>query len=89
MSTEPKKSKHLQEVEEDAIRIQTKRFRDMEEERQYQAEKRLEEEVKAPEVAPVVKPDVKSEPVKEETKPEVQEPVFAQMPEKKANKKGK
>lgn len=88
MSTEPKKSKHLQEVEEDAIRIQTKRFRDMEEERQYQAEKRLEEEVKAPEVAPVVKPDVKSESV-EETKPEVQEPVFAQMPEKKANKKGK
>ena len=86
MSIEPKKSKHLQEVEDDAVRIQTKRFRDMEEERQYQAEKRLEEEVKAPEVAPVVKPDVKSEPV-EETKP--QEPVFAQMPEKKANKKGK
>ena len=83
MSIEPKKSKHLQEVEEDAIRIQTKRFRDMEEERQYQAEKRLEEEVKAPEVAPVV-----TEPV-EETKPDVQEPVFAQMPEKKANKKGK
>lgn len=44
MSTETKKSAWLQEVERDATRIQTKRFKDQEEERQYQIAKRLEEE---------------------------------------------
>lgn len=45
MSTppEPKKSKWLQEVEDDAVRIQTKRFRDQEEERLYQISKKQEE----------------------------------------------
>jgi hypothetical protein len=39
-----KKSKWLQEVENDAVRIQTKRFKDQEEERQYQISKRQEEQ---------------------------------------------
>lgn len=40
------KSAWLQEVEDDAVRIQTKRFRDQEEERQYKLSK-LEGAVKA------------------------------------------
>lgn len=39
-----KKSPALQEVERDAVRIQTKRFKDQEDERQYQIAKRQEEE---------------------------------------------
>ena len=34
-----KKSKHLQEVEEDAIRIQTRRFKEQLEEAEYQKSK--------------------------------------------------
>lgn len=41
---EPKKSKWLQEVEDDAIRIQTRRFREQEEERLYQASKNAKEQ---------------------------------------------
>ncbi len=44
---EVKKSKWLQEVEDDAIRIQTKRFRDQEEERQYKIAKAEAEKPKA------------------------------------------
>lgn len=43
MTPEPKKSKVLQEVENDAVRITEKRFRDQEEERQYQLAKKEEE----------------------------------------------
>ena len=39
MPPEPKKSKHLQEVEDDAVRIQTRRFNDYFEEQQYQKAK--------------------------------------------------
>jgi len=39
MPPEPKKSKHLQEVEDDAVRIQTRRFNDYLEEQQYQKAK--------------------------------------------------
>ena len=40
MAQETTKSKWLQEVEDDAIRIQTKRFNDYFEEQQYQKEKK-------------------------------------------------
>lgn len=43
---QPTKSKWLQEVEDDAIRIQTKRFRDQEDERQYKLSKIADEAVK-------------------------------------------
>jgi len=35
----PQKSKHLQEVEDDAVRIQTRRFNEQLEEQQYQKAK--------------------------------------------------
>ena len=48
MPPEPKKSKHLQEVEDDAVRIQTRRFNDYFEEQQYQKAKLEEAEPSEP-----------------------------------------
>jgi len=51
MPLEPKKSKHLQEVEDDAVRIQTRRFNEYLEEQQYQKAKLEEAEPVEPKVA--------------------------------------
>ena len=48
MPPEPKKSQHLQEVEDDAVRIQTRRFNDYLEEQQYQKAKLEEAEPSEP-----------------------------------------
>jgi hypothetical protein len=47
MAEENKKPAWLQEVEDDAVRIQSKRFKEAEEERQYQVAKREEQETRA------------------------------------------
>ena len=51
MTPVPQKSKHLQEVEDDAVRIQTRRFNEYLEEQQYQKAKLEEAEPVEPKVA--------------------------------------
>lgn len=68
MVPEHKKPAHLQEVEDDAVRITQKRFRDQEEERQYKAEKTESVKLSAPVVESPVQAPV--EPQAVETKPE-------------------
>ena len=60
MPPEPKKSKHLQEVEDDAVRIQTRRFNDYFEEQQYQKAKLEEAEPSEPVKSKVVKQEDES-----------------------------
>lgn len=56
MPLEPRKSPRLQEVEDDAVRITTKRFKDQEDERQYQLAKKAGK----PQVSAEVEPELEA-----------------------------